>query len=245
MMDFIKNNMLVIGGVLLLIAIVAFFMMKKTTESTVKSKFVVFKKRLDDSKSVTPAVIASLGGVVDTEETKTFITQLGNDLCGKPFNIEKLNSYIKMSSDTYEIKKQLGLSELRTSLEINNVIVVAIMKSAMSEDKKIDYIATIMLDILLTTIGVKVIEYNKEKGEVKILENPFREYNLGPSAEVISFQEFGNLCYKFMKISCDPVQLKETLAKINMPQESRDSNIAVSKKIYDAISVEKVCSMLS
>lgn len=246
MMDFIKNNMLIFGGILLLIIIAVFFMMRKTKDGKVKSpsSFTIFKKRLDDSKSK-PSVLASSGGVARTEEANVFLTQLGNDLCAKPFDIEKLDSYIKMSSDTYEIKKQLGLSDLSIGLDINTVLVVAILKSAMTEDKKIDYIATIMLDKLLRTRGEKVIEYNKEKGEVKIFINPFREYNFGPSAEVISFQEFGNLCYKFMKITADPVELRETLLKRNMPQESRDAEVAVSQKIFNAISVEKVCSMLT
>ena len=247
MMDFIKNNMLIIGVVVVLIIVAVFFMMKKSTkDGKVKSlsSFTIFKKRLDDSKSK-PAVLASSGGVANTEEAHAFFINLGNDLCAKPFDIEKLDSYIKMSSDTYEIKKQLGLSDLSIGLDINTVLVVAILKSAMSEDKKIDYIATIMLDIMLRTRGEKVIEYNKEKGEVKIFINPFREYNFGPSAEVISFQEFGNLCYKFMKITADPVELRETLAKRNMPQESRDAELELSKKIFNAISVEKVCSMLT
>jgi hypothetical protein len=251
MMDFIKNNMLIIGVVLLLIVIAIFFMMRKTSTNDTKdgkvkspSSFTIFKKRLDDSKSK-PAVLASSGAVLNTEEANVFLTQIGNDLCGKPFDVDKVESYMKMSSDTYEIRKQLGLSDLSIGLDINTVIVVAIMKSTMSEDKKIDYIATMFLDILLKTRGEKVIEYNKEKGEVKIFINPFREYNFGPSAEVISFQEFGNLCYKFMKITVDPVELRETLLKRNMPQESRDAEVAVSQKIFNAISVEKVCSMLT
>jgi len=48
-----------------------------------------------------------------------------------------------------------------------------------------------------------------------------------------------------MVIQADPDVLKETLAKRNMPQESRDAELELSKKIFNAVKVEQVCSMLN
>ncbi len=243
MMDFIKNNMLVVGIVVVLIIAAVFFMMRKTStktgkEAKPKSSFTIFKKRLDDSKKSSPVATA----VMNTEEVNTLFTQLGNDLCGKQFSPEKMTLYM---NNPEKVKTEIGLSDVRQRLDINTILVVAIMKSSMPEDKKIDYIATLLLDILLKTTGLPQIEYNKEKAEVKLLNNIFSEMNLIPSAEVISIQEFGGLCYKFMVIQADPDVLKETLAKRNMPQESRDAELELSKKIFNAVKVEQVCSMLN
>jgi hypothetical protein len=243
MMDFIKNNMLVVGIVVVLIIAAAFFMMRKTStkDGKVKSKFTMFKKRLDDSKKSSALATA----VMNTEEVNTLFTQIGNDICGKPFDAAKVEPLLQNNEESSaKLNNYFGTSDLRMGMKLNEVLVIAIIKSTLSEDKKIDYIATLLLDVLLKS-NVPIIEYNKEKGEVKMLSNPFRDFKIYPSAEIISFQEFGTMCHKFMIINLDPVQYKELIQQQNRPQESKDELINSNKKLFDAITIEKVCALLS
>lgn len=246
MMDFIKNNMLVVGIVVVLIIAAVFFMMRKTStktgkEAKPKSSFTIFKKRLDDSKKSSPVATA----VMNTQEVNTLFTQIGNDLCGKPFDAAKVEPLLEKNEESSaKLNNYFGTSDLRMGMRLNEVLVIAIIKSTLSEDKKIDYIATILLDVVLKS-NVPIIEYNKEKGEVKILSNPFMDFKIVPSAETISFQEFGTMCHKFMIINLDPVQYKEFIQQQNMPQDAKDQRVEANKKLFNAITVEKVCALLS
>ena len=235
MLDFIKNNIVLVVVAVLAIVIIGYFLLRNTDE---KSSFKMFKKRLDESAK--PAVATA---ILNTEDVNNFWNSLGNDLCGKPFNMEKVQS-LKDPNAGSSILEHFGLTGQGMGVRLTESLIVAIMKSNMSQDKKIDYIATLFLDELLKS-NVPVIKYDKDTQKVTLIENVFREVGLQPSAQVISSQEFGELCSNFMIITLDPEKLKEAVSKRNMPQEARDQTVAQSKKVADAITVEKVCALLS
>jgi len=47
-----------------------------------------------------------------------------------------------------------------------------------------------------------------------------------------------------MIINLDPVQYKEFIQQKNMPQDAKDQRVEANKKLFNAITVEKVCALL-
>lgn len=235
--EFLKQNKKwIIGGLVGLVIIATIVFVIKNNKTKPLSSFKVFKKRLDDSKASPSVATFAL-----TEENTTILQQIAMDLCGKNFNTDKLNLYLQNSD---KLKEYFNLT-LTSGLDLTSVLVIAIMKSNMTQDKKVDYMASLWLEQLLNTTGILQIEYNKEKAEVKLLDNVFRKAGITPSAEVISVGEFGNHCYNFIEIYANPDSLKKVLSKTSSPQEQKDNEIASSKQIFDAVTIDKVCAMLS
>jgi hypothetical protein len=186
--------------------------MKKKSAVAPLSSFVILKKRLEQGKLAGP-----LAQYTKLDSNSLYI-DIAKDLCGKQFSQVKIKEFV---DDQRKLTQALGL-DIPEWIDIYYLLAVAVEKSNLPKDKKIDYIATLYIDELLQ-IGI-IGKFNKETEEVTDVDQRLREVLSDIVTFNVSYQKLGNSSYNFMN------------TKINDQSDS-------PKKIYDAITSEKLCSI--
>lgn len=205
------NRIYIFVGILVLVALIFFFMKKKSAVASLSS-FVILKKRLEQGR------LAETLAKYPKLDSNSLYIDIAKDLCGKQFSQVKINELVDKQRKLTQV---LGL-DIPEWIEIYYLLAVAVEKSNLPKDKKIDYIATLYIDNLIEN-GI-IGKFDKEKEEVTDVDQRLRRELSDIVTFNVSYQKLGNSSYNFMN------------TKINNQSGS-------PKKIYDAITSEKLCSI--